>query len=105
MKQIGVLRHVVIFKFKEGTSVAQVKKLNDSFVELSEHIPVIQDFEWGLNDSPEDLHQGFTHCYLLTFKSAEDRDGIYTPHPKHQAFVASLRPHLEKAFVVDYWAN
>ena len=59
----------------------------------------------GLNDSPEDLHQGFTHCYMLTFKSEEDRDSIYTPHPKHQAFVASLQPHLDKVFVVDYWTK
>ncbi|MEO0572855.1 MAG: Dabb family protein [Bacteroidota bacterium] len=101
----NVLRHVVIFKFKDETSPEQVQKLNTTFAELTKHIPVIQDFEWGLNDSPEDFHQGFTHCYLLTFKSEADRDGIYTPHPKHQAFVASLRPYLEKVFVVDYWAN
>lgn len=100
-----VLRHVVIFKFKDETNEAAVNKINDSFNALPDYIPVIQDFEWGLNDSPEDLHQGFTHCYMLTFKSEEDRDSIYTPHPKHQAFVASLQPHLEKVFVVDYWTK
>ena len=100
-----VLRHVVIFKFKEETSNEQVEILNTAFRELQKHISVIQDFEWGLNDSHEDFHQGFTHCYLVTFKSEKDRDTIYTPHPKHQAFVASLKPHLEKVFVVDYWAN
>ncbi|MEL6593896.1 MAG: Dabb family protein, partial [Bacteroidota bacterium] len=47
----------------------------------------------------------FTHCYLLTFASEEDRDSVYTPHPQHQAFVQSLQPHLEKVFVVDYWTN
>ncbi|NQZ44788.1 MAG: Dabb family protein [Flavobacteriaceae bacterium] len=99
------LRHVVIFKFNDDTSEEQVQQLNDSFAQLQEHIPVIQDFEWGLNDSPEDFHQGFTHCYLLTFASEQDRDSVYTPHPKHQEFVASLQPHIEKVFVVDYWAN
>lgn len=105
MKEDKLLRHVVIFKFNDSTSTEQVEKLNKSFAELPNHISVIQDFEWGLNDSPEDFHQGFTHCYLLTFKSEEDRDSIYTPHPKHQEFVASLGPHVEKVFVVDYWAN
>ena len=100
-----VLRHVVIFKFKDEASEAAVNKINDSFNVLPDYIPVIQDFEWGLNDSPEDLHQGFTHCYMLTFNTEEDRDSIYTPHPKHQAFVASLQPHLEKVFVVDYWTK
>ncbi|TXN37915.1 Dabb family protein [Flagellimonas hymeniacidonis] len=105
MKEEKLLRHVVIFKFNDDTSDAQVEKLNKSFSELPNHISIIQDFEWGLNDSPEDFHQGFTHCYMLTFKSEQDRDSIYTPHPKHQEFVASLGPYVEKVFVVDYWAN
>ncbi len=105
MKNEKLLRHVVVFKFNDETSVDKVEKLNKSFAELPIHISVIRDFEWGLNDSPEDFHQGFTHCYMLTFESEKDRDSIYTPHPKHQEFVASLRPHLEKVFVVDYWAN
>ncbi len=104
-KKDKVLRHVVIFKFKDESSQSDVDKLNDAFNALPEAIPVIQDFEWGLNDSPEDFHQGFTHCYLLTFNSEQDRDSVYTPHPAHKAFVESLGPHLEKVFVVDYWTN
>lgn len=100
-----LLRHMVIFKFKEEATEENVNKLNDAFNALPAAIPAIKDFEWGINDSPEDFHQDFTHCYLLTFKSEEDRDSIYTPHPAHQAFVASLGPHLEKVFVVDYWTN
>ena len=100
-----VLRHVVIFKFKDSSTEADVDRLNQAFNALPEAIPVIKDFEWGLNDSPEDFHQGFTHCYLLTFHSEADRDSVYTPHPAHQAFVASLQDHLEKVFVVDYWTQ
>ncbi len=104
-KKEKLLRHVVIFKFKDSASEADVNRLNEAFNELPKAIPVVKDFEWGLNDSPENFHQDFTHCYLLTFESEEDRDSIYTPHPKHQEFVASLGPHLEKVFVVDYWTN
>lgn len=100
-----LLRHMVIFKFKDDASEEAVARLNDSFNDLPNHIPVIKDFEWGLNDSPESFDQDFTHCYLLTFHSEKDRDSVYTPHPKHQEFVASLQPHLEKVFVVDYWAK
>ena len=99
------LRHMVLFKFNDDASEAEVAKLNDDFNALPEHISVIKDFEWGLNDSPENFHQDFTHCYMLTFHSEKDRDSIYTPHPKHQEFVASLQPYVEKVFVVDYWAN
>ncbi len=101
----SLLRHVVIFKFKDGASEEDVKKLNDAFIALPEAIPVVKDFEWGINNSPEGLDQDFTHCYMLTFASEEDRDSIYAPHPQHQAFVESLQPHLEKVFVVDYWTN
>lgn len=100
-----LLRHVVIFKFKEEASAADVNRLNEAFNALPATIPVIKDFEWGINDSPENFHQDFTHCYLITFASEEDRDSVYTPHPQHQAFVKSLQPHLEKVFVVDYWTN
>lgn len=100
-----VLRHVVIFKFNDDASAGDVERLNQSFNALATAIPVVKDFEWGINDSPENLHQDFTHCYLLTFASEEDRDSVYTPHPEHQAFVQSLGPHLEKVFVVDYWTN
>ena len=99
------LRHMVIFKFNEDSSTEDVDRLNKSFIALADSISVIQDFEWGLNDSPENFHQDFTHCYLVTFASEEDRDSIYAPHPAHQAFVESLGPHLEKVFVVDYWAQ
>ncbi len=100
-----LLRHVVIFKFNDDASEAEVSKLNDSFNALPDHISAIKDFEWGINDSPEDFHQGFTHCYMLTFNSEKDRDSIYTPHPKHKEFVASLQPYVEKVFVVDYWVK
>ena len=104
-KKEKLLRHVVIFKFKDESSKEDVDRLNKSFSALADAIPVIKDFEWGINDSPEDFHQDFTHCYLLTFASEEDRDSVYTPHPQHKAFVESLGPHLEKVFVVDYWTN
>ncbi|NAS13334.1 Dabb family protein [Poritiphilus flavus] len=100
-----LLRHVVIFKFKDDASEEDVERVNMAFNALPEKIPVIKDFEWGLNDSPENFDQGFTHCYLLTFESEEDRDSIYAPHPAHKAFGESLQPYLEKVFVVDYWTN
>lgn len=104
-KKEKILRHVVLFKFKDESSEAAINQLNEAFNELPKAISVIKDFEWGINDSPENFHQDFTHCYLLTFDSEEDRDSIYAPHPKHQAFGASLQPHIEKVFVVDYWTN
>lgn len=99
-----MLRHVVIFKFKESSSAEDVKEVEDAFRNLQNEIPEIKGFEWGKNNSPEGLDDGFTHVFFVSFVSEEDR-AIYLPHPKHKEFVEVLKPHLEKALVVDYWAE
>ncbi|MBL8851453.1 MAG: Dabb family protein [Planctomycetaceae bacterium] len=99
-----VLRHVVLFKFQDTATAEQIAEVERAFAGLKSEIDTIQDFEWGIDNSPEGLAQGFTHCFLVTFNSAADRDA-YLPHAAHQAFVAKLKPVLEKALVVDYWAK
>jgi hypothetical protein len=99
-----LLRHVVMFKFKDASSDAEVQKVVDAFRALPEKIPQIHDFEYGTNNSPEGLADGFTHCFLVTFKSEEDR-AVYLPHEAHKAFVEVLKPHLDKVMVIDYWAQ
>lgn len=97
----GSIRHVVIFKFKESATEADIKKVEDAFAALKGQIPQIRDYEWGTNNSPEGLSKGFTHCFLVTFDTEADRDA-YLPHPAHKAFVEILKPHLEEPFVIDY---
>jgi hypothetical protein len=99
-----LLRHVVLIKFKEGTSQEDIKKVEDAFHALESKIPEIRDYEWGTNNSPEGNDKGFTHCFFVTFGSEADRD-IYLPHPDHKAFVDVLVPHMEDVLVVDYWAK
>lgn len=100
----SVLRHVVSFKFKEGTSEAKIKEIEAAFTDLPNKIPQIVGYEWGLNNSPEGLNKGFTHCFFLTFKSEEDR-AAYLPHPDHKAFGALLGDVLADVFVFDYWSK
>lgn len=99
-----MLRHVVLFKFKESSSEADVQKILSEFELLPKKIPQIAAFEWGTNNSPEGLADGFTHCFFISFKSEKDRDA-YLPHAEHKAFVDIVKPHLEKVLVVDYWAK
>ena len=68
-KKSEQLRHVVLFKFKEGTTPTDIQKVEAAFVALPSKITEIKDFEWGLNNSPEGLDKGFTHCFFLTFDS------------------------------------
>lgn len=103
-KQDSLLRHVVLFKFKEGTTQSNIDEVLTAFAALPNKIPQIHSYEWGLNNSPEGLEKGFTHCFFLTFKSEEDR-AIYLPHPDHKAFGAVLSPYLADVLVVDYWTK
>ncbi|GEO04076.1 stress responsive protein [Adhaeribacter aerolatus] len=97
-----LLRHVVIFKFKDSATPAQVKEVERAFSALPSKIPTIIGYEWGTNVSPENLAQGYTHCFLVTFKNAADRDA-YLPHPAHKEFGKILGPHLDKVLVIDFF--
>ena len=103
-KNTKVLRHVVLFKFKAEATAAQIKIVEDAFKVLPSKIKEVKSFEWGINNSTEGLNDGLTHCFFVTFKNEKDR-ATYLPHPDHKAFVALLLPFLEKAVVVDYWAE
>lgn len=96
-----VLRHVVLFKFKDGATPEQVKEVEAAFTALPSKINTIIGYEWGNNVSPENLNQGFTHCFLVTFKDAAGRD-YYLPHPAHKEFGKILGPHLDKVLVFDF---
>ena len=98
------LRHVVLFKFKDNTSAADVKSVEDAFRLLPGKINLIKGFEWGTNNSPEKLNEGLTHCFFLTFFSEKDRDD-YLVHPAHKAFGALVTPFIDKVVVTDFWAG
>jgi hypothetical protein len=99
-----VLRHVVLFKFKDGTTPQQVDEVIDAFRALKGKIDVIQDFEFGTDVSTENKAAGFTHCFFVTFRDEKGRDA-YLPHPAHKAFGTLVGPRLDKVLVVDYWTQ
>ena len=97
----GPVRHVVQFKFKKDVTSEQIQQVVDEFAKLPQKIRVIDTFEWGTNVSTEGLDQGYTHCWLLSFRSEKDRD-FYLHHPDHEALAALAKPLLETAHVVDF---
>lgn len=98
------LRHIVLFKFKEGTSALDIQRVEEAFAELPSKIEEIKGFEWGLNNSPENLNKEFSHGFLLTFDNEKGRD-VYLPHADHKAFGSIVDPLLEDVMVFDYWSE
>ncbi len=102
LDQRGNLVHMVSFKFKESASKEDIKKVEDAFAALQKKIPQIVSYETGTNNSPEGLDKGFTHGFILTFHSGQDRDD-YLVHPHHKEFGKLVGPLLEDVFVLDFW--
>jgi hypothetical protein len=100
-----LLRHAVFFSFKEESTPEDIQGVATAFADLPNKIDTIVDFQWGPNNSPEGKDDGFTHCFVLSFKTAADRDA-YIPDPAHKGdFADVLRPHMKDVFVIDYWAT
>ena len=97
----GVYRHVVLFGFNENVSKQQIKEIEDAFVKLPKQIDTIIDFEFGTNVSPENINDGLTHCFFVTFKDKAGLE-VYLPHPAHKKFVELVQGKLAKVVVVDY---
>ncbi|KAL3442875.1 stress responsive A/B barrel domain-containing protein [Aspergillus insuetus] len=63
--------------------------------------PYIQSVIVGKDVSLEPLNNGFTHQFILEFKSEADRDYYSSRDPAHQAVIAALEPVLEKIQILD----
>ena len=99
-----LLRHVVMFKFKADAEKEKVDAVVQAFAALPSKIDSIHDFEKGTDVSVEGKAKGFTHCFLVTFRTEADRDA-YLPHPEHKKFGALVGPVLDDVLVFDYWTE
>ncbi|KAH9683997.1 Stress-response A/B barrel domain-containing protein HS1 [Citrus sinensis] len=97
----GVVKHVLLAKFKEGTAQDQIDQLIKDYANLVNLIEPMKSFQWGKNVSIENLHQGFTHIFESTFESTE---GVaeYVAHPAHVEYANLFLANLEKVLVIDY---
>ena len=109
-KPVQVWWHVVLFKFKEGTTPEQIRKFERAFRALPRKIDAIHDIEWGTYAS-RSMHKKITamvgqyiynilaknctHCFMVTFLSEADSDK-YASHPAVKEFDAMLGPYIDK---------
>ncbi len=86
-----MIRHILLIKFKENAEVSGIEKLKGLFEAMPSKVEGVTSVEWGLNDSPENKNQGYTHSVLMTFANEEGRQN-YLPHPEHDALKDVFRP-------------
>lgn len=95
------MKHVVLCDFRDDLPAAELVSVIADFAELANTVPSVQQLEHGENVSPEELDDGYTHCFLVTFADAAARDA-YLVDPVHLAFVERFTPTLKRILVVDF---
>ncbi len=78
-------KHIVLLRLKPQTTREEIAEIFEALDELPEKISGIDDISSGPYESPEGMHKGFTHAFIVTFADAESRDA-YLEHPAHHAF-------------------
>src|SRR3954453_11259738 len=109
----GTIRHIVLFRYRPGTSKAVQAEVKRRFLDLKRLSPYIVSVETGAQNSGEGADQGLQQGFLLTFRSEGERN-FYVGAPiitdpsaydlNHQAFKEFVGPLLDKngALVFDY---
>ncbi len=96
------IRHIVMLDFS-ALSQEKLAHLITEFEKLAE-FPEILAFEWGVENNDEGPALEFTHCFMLTFASFEDRTR-YLNNPLHRKFEKAVMPFVKKVLVFDYAAK
>ena len=76
----------------------------DASAALPKKIDATKAFEWRTDNSPEMLAQGFTHCFLLTFRDEKGARRVLV-HPEHEKCKKLALQRIAGVLVVDYWTK
>lgn len=98
-------KHIVLLRFSPQTKREEIAEIFEALDDLQQRIPGIVDITSGPYDSPEGLHKGFTHAFIVTFAEGEFRDA-YLEHPDHeivkQMIVKQLSGGLADVIAFDF---
>jgi hypothetical protein len=98
-----MIRHIVVFKLLEFPTPQEKRNAAETvraeLLKLKSKIPVIVDFEVGINFCPD--ASAWDVVINSTFRSKEDLE-IYRVHPDHQAFITFNKNFSERKAIVDF---
>ncbi|WP_028032436.1 Dabb family protein [Chelativorans sp. J32] len=112
----GLIRHIVLFRYKDGTTAEQRQEIRDQFMALAKKAtrngkPYIVSIESGAQNSGEGVSGGFEEGFIVTFSSEGDRNYyVGTPvvtepkffDPQHQKFKEFVGPYLADSGVLVF---
>lgn len=94
-----MITHVVLFKFKQETTEAEIQQLAEGLGDLPQQIEEIREFRFGADI----IHSERSYDFALV-SSFEDLDAMqrYQIHPEHQKVLAHVRAITSGVVAVDF---
>ena len=95
-----MIKHIVMFSFKTGTTIGDIQAVKNGLLNLPKQIPAIRDYELGhdlLLESGQNHPAGKNRLisWMCTFDNTDDYEA-YSSDPIHVDFINTcLKPHLE----------
>ncbi|GAY77042.1 stress responsive alpha-beta barrel [Sporolactobacillus inulinus] len=83
-----MIEHIVLFKFRDETTKAQIEEGARKLRSLKQKLPYILDIQAGLNYSTRG--KGYAMALTVRLSSKADHER-YTPSTEHQACVSYLK--------------
>lgn len=96
-----MIKHILLFKFKEDTPENAINKIIEKFKECKNKIDGFLDIEYGVNVSDKkNLSEGFTFAVIMVFSDKKAIDA-YNNLKEHQDAQELQKPYLDKVLVFD----
>lgn len=95
-----MLRHVVLIRWKPGTSDAQKQAVREGLAALPAAIPEIQNYQFG--DDAAIVEGNYEFAIVADFDNPSDFQ-TYAAHDVHQKLITErIRPILQDRAAVQY---
>lgn len=93
-------RHVVLMRFKEDATDAQIEDMIESLAKLPSVIPEIVSYKLGRDAG---VNQGNYDLGIVADFADRDDYVVYRDHPEHRAIItAKVQPILAERAAVQY---
>lgn len=98
-----IVVHIVLFKFKEGTTGEQIQRLKNEILKQKGTIPQLLDVSFGEDFAKR--AKGFTHAEVAVFQTRKALEHFNTSEYHKSLIAAHIKPVLEDIIVLDYQQN
>ena len=103
-KNNASLRQVILIKFKDKTTPAQIHSLDSLTQVLNNKVKTLRNAEWGKRIDFTEVSTEYDYCLMFEFKTENDFE-IFQENPLRLKFFGKLIPMSDKMLKFIYQVN